>query len=414
MGKARTTRYALRRDIRQRGSEWPLYRLSETGKVWLWATLRALHGGFRVVPKAAPPDWMLESQYRDGLFSGLPFFLQDVRPQGFLGRSIARRLQPEGRFPSDVSHWSDDDVVMYFLSEGEDLPGDFLLGDEALQKAQRLWDSLEATAIEQNQRRRRYPQLAQAVINGDAVGSSAGGEQPKFLATLQGKAGALRHVLVKFSPPVDSPAGRRWADLLVCEFLANETLRAHGQSASDCRLLDAGGRRFLEVDRFDRTAPLGRRGLVSLGALESAFAERTANNWAEAADNLLEAKLISETDASCLRWLWCFGELIANSDMHLANASFFFSDSGPWRLTPAYDMLPMQFRPTAQGEIASGISFSPRPPRASVLGVWPQAAKAAVEFWQRVASDSRVTPEFRKTAASCKRAVADLAARFAN
>src|SRR5690606_41232569 len=55
-------------------------------------------------------------------------------------------------------------------------------------------------------------------------GSSAGGEQPKFLARLLDGSGAERSVLVKFSAPMDQTPGRRWADLLACEWLALEIL----------------------------------------------------------------------------------------------------------------------------------------------------------------------------------------------
>ena len=66
-----------------------------------------------------------------------------------------------------------------------------------------------------------------AALAGDVPGSSAGGEQPKFTATVD-DGGTLRHVLVKFSPTLDTLVGRRWADLLVCEHLAAETA---GQAA---------------------------------------------------------------------------------------------------------------------------------------------------------------------------------------
>ncbi|MGH7945420.1 MAG: type II toxin-antitoxin system HipA family toxin YjjJ, partial [Opitutaceae bacterium] len=82
IGAARSSRYALRRTIRNFGSEWPIYRAGDNGRPRIWGQLRALHGGFRFVAHDLSPAWM-GRDYPDGLFSGLPFFLQDVRPQGY-------------------------------------------------------------------------------------------------------------------------------------------------------------------------------------------------------------------------------------------------------------------------------------------------------------------------------------------
>ena len=59
-------------------------------------------------------------------------------------------------------------------------------------------------------------------------------------------------MIVKFSPLAAELGGMRIADLLVCEHLALETLRAAGLPASETRIVCLGGRTFLEVTRFDR------------------------------------------------------------------------------------------------------------------------------------------------------------------
>ena len=81
IGASRNTRYALRRNVRNLGLEWPVYRVSSDGRTTAWGVLRALHGGFRFVPVRRAPAWMSRS-FPDGLFEGLPFFLNDARPQG--------------------------------------------------------------------------------------------------------------------------------------------------------------------------------------------------------------------------------------------------------------------------------------------------------------------------------------------
>lgn len=134
IGAARNVRYALRRQVRNLGSQWPLYRLDDGGRPRVWGELRAFHGGFRFVPTTSAPAWM-ERNYPEGLFSGLPFFLQEVRPQGYLGRAIARDVASRLGAPADLRVWSDDDVLAYFLTDGGDLPGDLVVGDRALEHA---------------------------------------------------------------------------------------------------------------------------------------------------------------------------------------------------------------------------------------------------------------------------------------
>ncbi len=411
MGAARNVRYALRRPVRNLGSQWPIYRIGDGGRPRVWGELRALHGGFRLVPASATPAWM-GRDYPEGLFSGLPFFLQEVRPQGYLGRAIARYVASRLGAPADLRLWSDDDVLTYFLTDGGDLPGDLVVGDRALEHAIRAGEDFRVTAIADADRAAVYPSRAEAAQRGELVGSSAGGEQPKFLTTVLRSSGDVRSVLVKFSAAQPSPVSQRWADLLLCEHLAAEIMRSRQIPSVQTEVFDSGGRRFLEVERFDRIGNLGRRGLLSLGTVEDAFLSQPSSDWAVAAGMLQEEGWISAEGARLLRWTWCFGDLIANSDMHRANASFWFGDDRPYQLTPFYDMLPMLYAPGAQGELAER-PFAPRPSFAAVADVWNDAAGAALAFWQRVASDTRVSESFRAIATSNREGVQRLVERFA-
>ncbi len=408
IGAARSTRYALRREVRNLGNDWPIYRLNESGRSENWGSLRALHGGFRFQPRQGAPGWK-EKDYPYGLFPDLPFFLQDLRPQGYLGRAIAREVAPRLGVPPDVRRWAYDDALSYFLTEGYDLPGDLVLGDHALERAVR--SSGEAAPVAQSERDRIYPQRAAAAQRGEIVGSTAGGEQPKFLVTLRTGDGNTRPVLVKFSAAEHSPVSQRWADLLACEHLASELLRERAIACAKTEILDADGRRFLEVERFDRVGAVGRRGGLSLGALEDAFLDQSSGDWSSAAAALLGNRWITDADARMLRWAWCFGDLIANSDMHRANASFWFADTPPFRSAPFYDMLPMLYAPGAQGELAER-PFTPRPPLAGVEDVWADAAAAAAKFWGRVVEDPRISKAFRLTAGRNAAIIGQMGRRF--
>lgn len=113
---------------------------------------------------------------------------------------------------------------------------------------------------------------------------------------------------------------------------------------------------------------------------------------------LTAGELITAEEGRALRWNWCFGDLIANSDMHRANSSFWFGDDLPFGQTPFYDMLPMLYAPGTQGDLSERV-FAPRPPLASVADVWMDAARAALSFWERVAAETRISESFRVIAA---------------
>jgi hypothetical protein len=306
----------------------------------------------------------------------------------------------------------DDDVASYFLTEGHNLPGDLVLGDRALERALRQTQIPEEEIIPDDARSEHYPERAASAQEG-AFGSSAGGEQPKFLAIVQRPDGAALSVIVKFSPAEDTPMRQRWADLLLCEFLAAQVLERHQIPCSRTQLLDGGGRRFLEVERFDRFSGGGRRGVLSLGAADDALIEASGPNsdWTATAAAMETAGVLDASAAEQLRWRWCFGDMIGNSDMHRSNTSLWFGDTLPFALTPSYDMLPMLFAPNSQGDIVER-RLSPRPPSPLLAAVWPQAAAAASEFWSLVSDEPRLSADFRAIARLASLEVARMIDRF--
>jgi hypothetical protein len=208
---------------------------------------------------------------------------------------------------------------------------------------------------------------------------------------------------VKFSPPIRDATSTRGADLLVAEHLAHEVLRAHGQSAAKSEIVGGKRRIFLEVERFDRTAHGGRRGLMSLLTLDAEFLGRL-HRWSESGDELARAGHIDRRWAARLRWLECFGRLIANTDMHFGNASFFTHGTRVLDLAPAYDMCPMLYASQA-GHLASR-KFAPPAPDPGVASIWAGVCDAAEELWDRVASHGLVSPPFRKIARENRELVA--------
>lgn len=398
IGRARATRYALARAIGRAGTHWPLYRINADARPETLGTLHALHGdGFWFEASGARPA-LLHGDVADGLFPGLPWFLDEQRPQGFLGRAFAQRVAADIEASPDILRWRGDDVVLALLRHGDDAPGDLVLGESSLQRA------LQSIVVPPDGKRAlRYPALAEAALRGEAVGASAGGEQPKFAITLQDENGP-RPVIVKFSDRLDTPTGRRWADLLVCEHLAGDVLRAHGLPAAQSRIVEAGSRVFLESTRFDRTPARGRRGLVSLAALDAAFYGHGRIDWAVFAAQLERNGWLDAADARRLRLFDWYGRLIANADRHLGNAALHLVENRPLPLAPSYDMLPMRFRPATSGEIVER-RYEITLPTPEQRDDWHAAAPMAREFWDRVGRDVRISASFRGIAADAGRAL---------
>jgi serine/threonine protein kinase HipA of HipAB toxin-antitoxin module len=283
------------------------------------------------------------------------------------------------------------------LRFGGDFPGAFVLGRDSLASAL----ASRPVAIAMAEREVRYPELAAGALRGELIGSSAGGEQPKFVVEVMGD--EVRPVLVKFSTSMAEPIGRRWADLLVAEHVAGSVLAANGFAVAPSEVIDAGGQRFLEVERFDRTAGGGRLPVISLRAVASALLDGVGFPWPDYASTLREQGWLVAKDADQLASAWRFGRLIANTDMHEGNASLIFTPERPVRLAPIYDMLPMAYRPGSQGQIPgtqeTQLALCAKAPAC-------RERDMALTFWDQLAGSDRVSAEFAEIASQHARALA--------
>lgn len=395
-GKARRTRYALRRALRGDLAELPLYEVDQAGRAELATPLALVHPQGTCM-SLADTGWPVPDGSRDGWWDGLPYPLHDMRPQGYMGRQFARAEHRRLAVSANPQEWSDDDVLVVLSRSGSDVSGNLILGNAACEHWQRSKvappNPLKARALG-----RAYAGLAEQAIAAGVPGSSAAGEFPKFPALRELAGSATPHVLVKFSGADGSPAVRRWADLLVCEHLALECAAAlPGVEGASSRIVVHGGRTFLEVERFDRHGLFGRSRLVSLATLDAALLGDGSTDWTRLAGRLATAGLLAPEDVERIRHLWWFGRLIANTDMHTGNLSF--RPQGSLALAPAYDMLPMLYAPLPGGEVPARV-FEPPLPLPPQRSTWTAACAAAVSFWTRASRDARIGEEFRRMCGS--------------
>ncbi|MEK6750032.1 MAG: type II toxin-antitoxin system HipA family toxin YjjJ [Pseudomonadota bacterium] len=401
LGTTKNARYVWRRALRGVVTPLPVYRVDATGRGHELTSLSlvAPHGA---VMDLDASGWPVTPEHQAGWWDGLPYPFYDMRPQGFLGRHFAHYFARDLQLSINPMEWSDDDIVYALALRGADVTGNLIVGDAAYA----LWNKVKtsgATACAEADLPGHYAALAGRAAEAGIAGSSAAGEFPKFTAKRDLAGRKTPHVIVKFSGAATSGTVQRWSDLLICEHLALEALYAALDIAvAYTRIVQHQGRTFIEVERFDRIGDWGRSELVSLATLDAVFVGSTELNWRIAINGLEKRGLVSRRVVNEVHLLWWYGQLIANSDMHLGNLSFQFTPhpqaTPTLKIAPIYDMLPMLYAPLAGGEVPLRV-FELHLPLPRERDIWIKAATAALVFWEMASKDARVSAGFRKICA---------------
>ena len=325
-------------------------------------------------------------------YDDLPWFFYDLKPQGFIGRLIGKRVAPNLQVSPRVDTWSGDDVLRYLVLEPNSTPGNF-----ELYKDFDILRTIKSSVPSRERILERYEaHLTKPMFTEfeEAGGSSAGGEQPKFNAFI----GTSK--IVKYSQPlnVNNANAERVKDLLICEHHALSILGEYNGYAAKTDIFVTEQRAYLEISRFDRTIMGSEEGQIGMVSLESVIAEFIGyvENWSDAADKLLAQEIIKPDQAELLKLWLSYSRLIGNTDTHNGNVSLFLEGITPSRLTPAYDILPMAYMPN-NADIPTPKVKIVRPNNVSDE-IWQQAKLLACNFWQRVADDSRVSDSFKAIA----------------
>ncbi|HSI56389.1 MAG TPA: HipA domain-containing protein, partial [Ideonella sp.] len=370
LGQGRATRYALPQTLLGQPARQPLYWTHPDGRIEHWGDASLLVGGNLHVAA----DGIAQ------ISTGLPWFLTPLRAQGFLGRVLARQLAAHG-LDANPERWPLEHLLFAALRL-HDTPGALWLGDASTR--------VEAPVVGDAA---SFDTLAADVAGTLPAGSSAGGEQAKFLARIAtGEA-----VLVKFTPPRGTPFGERWHDLLWAEHLALQLLSEHGVPVAASRIVAGPQRSHFVSTRFDRIGPDGRRHVVALDALHEAFVPGPRQHWAATCTELARQRRLPADAPSQALALLQFGRLIGNSDMHFGNLGVFVEPTdvaaGRGTLAPLYDMLPMRWRPDASSGELGLTPFTP-----DDFDLQSPARPLAAEFWSRVAAQAEIGRGFRALA----------------
>ena len=398
IGAARSIQYALH-DLHRGLPDIPVYRVDVEGRIDRWGVL---------IP-VRPEGFVMRQE--DGVamhYDSLPWWLFDLRPQGYLGRAFVARHGVALGLPDRLGDWSDTDVLRALLSHGQDGVGHLLLGERA---RDRFVSAFVPAPILDAHKAVRYARLAQEAARGELPGSAAAGEQPKFTAYAMTVDGP-RQVIVKFSEAEDNPVSERWRDLLLAEHLALEVLREAGIAAAETQIIEHGGQRFLESVRFDRVGRLGRATLISLAALDAEFLGAGALAWPLMARQLALARRIRPAAVERVNVLWAFGVLIGNTDMHSGNLSFVSGLGRAYDIAPAYDMSPMAFAPRAGGGLPDSLPEATL--HASVPNLsWRRAEALAAVYLARMETATGFSSRFRPCIAALNQHLTRAGAKIA-
>jgi len=377
MGAGKHTRYAF-----SDGSPAiQIHQVQEDGSVVILGDYYRLKSGASYIDFVEGMPEALKGVHGNGLYEGvLPFFLDDMKPEGFMGIRNAKSFMEYG-FPTNLSSWSCEQILMFLKAKSFESKGNILVsGDYSL-------NHLEQERSELN----HYPNIARDILRNHAPRySSAGGEQAKFTAYRKG----IGHVIVKFSQPKLSAVEVRRADLLVCEYLANRALSQEGFLVAESHLHVIDDMMLLESVRFDRVGEMGRLPMLSMSVIDAEYIGY-GENWCETAKALMDMGRIALKTYDRIQQLNMFGRLIGNTDMHLGNLSFTISDDGKqFELLPLYDMLPMALMPR-NDFIPDSINCT-KPSFCS-----EKVFHSAQVFWQSVLEHKLISDDMKSIVSKC-------------
>lgn len=122
LGAGKARQYALRRQVQGVDAPIPVFCVTAAGHIAPMGQLDLLQGGFYAMTP-------LEGTHHD-VYQGMPFFISDVGPQGFLGRMEPGRNR-ELELPADIWRWTTEQVLKYISRRSEHAAGDLILGNES-------------------------------------------------------------------------------------------------------------------------------------------------------------------------------------------------------------------------------------------------------------------------------------------
>ena len=296
---------------------------------------------------------------------GIPGAVRDASPDAWGRRVIEHKLQ---RGPADLVE------IDYLLNGPQDGAGNLSFGLKAVPPApMRQYNrthqlSALIAAAEAIEEGRRVPEYVLQQLD---PGTSMGGARPK--GTLEDDG---RLWVGKFPEKADR------CNLQRVEYATLQLARKCGLNVGNARTETIGKREVLMVERFDRQHTNGgylRFGLVSgltmLGCDEH-YLDRDKWSYPLLADNLRRWSAKPDRDCPELFRRVVFNAAVTNNDDHPRNHAAIRTQRG-WRLSPAYDLVPMPMVSMERRDLALTIGSFGR--TASIYNILSQCARFGVK-----------------------------------
>lgn len=167
-----------------------------------------------------------------------------------------------------------------------------------------------------------------------AVGTSAGGRQPKAVIAINSDTGEIasgqiagqngyEYYILKFGDPARSSAE--------LEMAYYEMAKAAGINIMPCRLIEVDGKRHFITQRFDREKGC-KLHMQTLAAMYP-----NADSYEKLLMVCRKMRLPASASEEVFRRM-VFNILANNTDDHNKNFSFLMNEQGKWSLSPAYDL----------------------------------------------------------------------------
>ncbi|MBX9906100.1 MAG: HipA domain-containing protein [Burkholderiales bacterium] len=260
---------------------------------------------------------------------GIPGVVRDAGPDAWGRRVIEHKLE---RGPADLEE------IDYLLNGPQDGAGNLGFGlkveppapKRQYNRTHQLNVLIEAAeAIEEGKR------VPVHILEQLDPGTSMGGARPK--ATIEDE----NHLwLSKFPEKADR------CNLQRVEYATLELARRCGLNVCQARLQIVAGRDVLMLERFDREHT--EKGYLRFGLAsgltvldcEDGYVDRERWSYPLLADNLRRWSVKPEHDCAELFRRMVFNAAVTNNDDHPRNHAMLCREGG-WRLSPAYDLVPM-------------------------------------------------------------------------
>jgi len=262
--------------------------------------------------------------YRDKTLFGA---ISDSAPDRW-GRVLMRRANDIGRTLSEIDYLLgvSDEVRQGALRFSENVDGTYLSdsGAKSIPPIIRLPDLLVAAEsfMDDTESAEQLKLLL-------APGASLGGARPK--ASIIDKDG--NYCIAKFPRKDDDVDIVRW------EAVALTLAKSAGIIVPEWKLVNVIDKPILIVQRFDRKGTDRIPYLSAMSMLSASNDDGLVHSYVEIANTIIQNGAEPNKDLEELWRRMVFGIIISNTDDHLRNHGFLYSDKG-WRISPAFDMNP--------------------------------------------------------------------------